>query len=231
MEQDRVRAPTGAAQQASAARKVARDELAVAVLHPDVGSAGADLPLAHLSARSGAVHGRTRPLPEGRNRPSHGARQGEPSAYESAARCRKMGGVCQLQGRQRPVPEQDTLAVQITLRDQVCSVDPVVQAHVAQIEFVAAEVGELFHQPLALVGGSVFVAGRKIDDGAHQRLDDVTLFESGVRPRLCGIMPLHARDNFVQFGRQLLCGSLVDRRIYATNPRGGQVGRNTELDA
>jgi hypothetical protein len=35
--------------EARGARKVARDELAATVLHPDVGSAGADLPLAHLS--------------------------------------------------------------------------------------------------------------------------------------------------------------------------------------
>ena len=142
-----------------------------------------------------------------------------------------MGAVCELQGRQRPVSEQDTLAVQTTLRDQVRAVDPVEQAHVAQIEFVPAEEREHLHQPLALVGGSVFVAGREIDDGVYQRLDDFILFESGVRPRLCGAMPLHARDNVVQFGRQFLCGYLVDRRIYATKPRGGQVGWDTELDA
>jgi hypothetical protein len=76
---------------------------------------------------------------------------------------------------------------------------------------VAAKVREHVHQPLALVGGSVFVVGRKIDDGAHQRLDDVTVFESGVRLWLCGTMPLDARDSVVQFRRQPPCGSLVDR--------------------
>ena len=61
---------TGAAQQASARRAQGRARGAGGDCPSPrhVGSAGADLPLAHLSARSGAVHGRTRPLPEGRNR-------------------------------------------------------------------------------------------------------------------------------------------------------------------